>query len=154
MYQKILAPLDGSNLSECSLPYVKSIASGCNVPKVVLFEAVEPISAETIEAIALKGGKIGKITLKNKEEALKYLTGVSKELKKEQIKSDLVVSDAAPPAQAILDYAENNKIDLIILTTHGRSGPSRWFAGSVAEKVINHSKVPVLIVSPPGCRIG
>ena len=49
-------------------------------------------------------------------------------------------------AETILDYAENNKVDLIIMSTHGRSGPSRWAFGSVAEKVVRHAPCPVLVV--------
>ena len=54
----------------------------------------------------------------------------------------------------ILEYAQNNNIDLIIISTHGRSGISRWAFGSVADKVVRTSTVPVLTVTPTGCRIG
>ena len=57
------------------------------------------------------------------------------------------------PAEAIVDYAEKNGIDLIVMSTHGRSGPSRWALGSVADKVIRSSTVAVLICVPEGCRI-
>ena len=56
-------------------------------------------------------------------------------------------------AEGILDYVVKNQVDLIMMSTHGRSGPSRWALGSVADRVIRHSLIPVLIVSPKGCRI-
>ena len=56
-------------------------------------------------------------------------------------------------ADAILDYAEKNNVDLIIMSTHGRSGISRWAFGSVADRVVRHSIAPVLLVAPAGCRI-
>ncbi len=43
-------------------------------------------------------------------------------------------------------------MDLIIMSTHGRSGVSRWAFGSVADKVVSHSKIPVLTITPEGCR--
>jgi len=57
------------------------------------------------------------------------------------------------PAETIIDYAAKNDIDLIIMSTHGRSGPSRWAFGSVADRVIRSSIVPVLIAVPKGCRL-
>jgi len=57
------------------------------------------------------------------------------------------------PADEILHYAEDKGVDLIIMSTHGKSGVSRWFSGSVAEKVVSQSFIPVLVVTPPGCRI-
>ena len=54
-------------------------------------------------------------------------------------------------AEIILDFAEKNKMQLIIMSTHGRSGISRWAMGSVADRVVNHSKTPVLTITPTGC---
>ena len=58
------------------------------------------------------------------------------------------------PSEEILDFAGKNQVDLIIMSTHGRSGVSRWVMGSVTDRVLRHSMVPVLAVSPPGCRGG
>ena len=55
------------------------------------------------------------------------------------------------PAEAITSYAEKNGIDLIIMSSHGRSGISRWASGSVAERVFRSACVPVLMVRAPGC---
>ena len=49
------------------------------------------------------------------------------------------------PAEEIICYADENKFDLIVMATHGRSGIGRWALGSVAEKVLRASKVPVLL---------
>ena len=64
--------------------------------------------------------------------------------------SDLAYGNAA---DEILKYAQKNQVDLIIMTTHGRSGVSRWLFGNVADRVSHHSTVPVLIIAPPGCRL-
>jgi nucleotide-binding universal stress UspA family protein len=58
MYQKILVPLDGSELSECSLEHVKAVASGCRVPETILLRVVEPLSAETVSALAQAGDSV------------------------------------------------------------------------------------------------
>lgn len=58
------------------------------------------------------------------------------------------------PAEAIVDYASKNGIDLIIMSSHGRSGVSRWASGSVADRVFRASCVPVLMVRAPGCGPG
>ncbi len=55
-------------------------------------------------------------------------------------------------AEGIADYATKNDADLIIMATHGRSGISRWVLGSVADRVLRSSCVPVLMVRAPGCE--
>jgi nucleotide-binding universal stress UspA family protein len=56
-------------------------------------------------------------------------------------------------AEAILEYAGKNKIDLVIMSTHGLSGVSRWAMGSVAYRVARQVTVPIMLVAPPDCRI-
>jgi nucleotide-binding universal stress UspA family protein len=70
-------------------------------------------------------------------------------------KSGMVVSRVVlegNPAETILDYAEKNGVDLIIMATHGRTGIPRFALGSVADKVVRSSSVPVRVVAPAGCR--
>jgi nucleotide-binding universal stress UspA family protein len=57
-------------------------------------------------------------------------------------------------AESIADYAKKNEVDLIIIATHGRSGVSRWVWGSVADRVLRSSCVPVLMIRAPGCIPG
>jgi nucleotide-binding universal stress UspA family protein len=63
---------------------------------------------------------------------------------------ELVVGGAAD--EVILDYAEEKKFDLIVMTTYGRSGVYRWIFGNVTQRVLRHSLTPVLIVPPTGFR--
>ena len=87
---------------------------------------------------------------------LDYLTRQSSKLKEAglNVKTELLEEgpDQKTP-EVILLYARDNDIDLIIISSHGRSGISRWAFGSVADKVVSHSTVPVLTVVPKGCRI-
>ncbi len=154
MYQKILVPLDGSELSECSLEHVEAVASGCRIPETVLFRVVEPLSAETVSTLAQAGGNVlREAELDIQDKARKYLDKIRDRLVKDGLAVKAVVVDGRP-AEEILDYAKKNKIDLIVMASHGKSGISRWFFGSVAQKVLQHSPVPVLMVSPSGCRTG
>ncbi len=150
MYTKILVPLDGSEMSESSLPHVKSIALGCGVPDVILLKVVEPVFNPEAEVTA-KVGKdlLTQIENENKAKDKAYLDGMVAKLKAEGLDADSALG-YGKPADEIIDFAEKHNVDLIIMCTHGRSGITRWVLGSVAEKVVRHSPVPVLTVSPAG----
>lgn len=149
MYKKILVPIDGSKFAECVLDHVRYFSAGCNSAEVILLFVLEPIS-----------GGISELPLDWMDEAKKrgldfannYLNEISGELQKSGINITKVVTQGNP-SESVLSYAQSNGIDLIILSTHGRSGIARWALGSVADKVIHHSSVPILIVTPPGCRL-
>jgi nucleotide-binding universal stress UspA family protein len=157
MYKKILVPLDGSDLAECALEHVKAIATGCNVPEVILLRIVEPTSSFSTGELAASNAKLAtqveqQVEKEHQTQAQQYISNKVNKLKREGIAvtSEIISGKAA---DGILNYAEKNNIDLIIMSTHGRSGISRWAFGSTADKVSHYSTVPVLIVSPRGCRI-
>ncbi len=152
MYQKILVPLDGSTIAECTLAHLKEIVSGCGPSQVVLLEAVEPLTNEAIQYLSHVGRDPFEAEEQNRTEARDYLEDVKKRLQENGLDSETVIVDGHPE-KTILEYAADNKVDLIIMSTHGRSGPSRWFWGAVADRVVHDSSVPVLLVSPEGCRI-
>jgi nucleotide-binding universal stress UspA family protein len=152
MYKKILVPLDGSELAECSLAHAKAIAQGCHVTDVILFQVVEPFSIETLSALAEAGDdSIRRAREQNLQEAKDYLSKVENHLRTQGIASRWVTVEGRA-ADEILSYTEKNNVDLIVMSTHGRSGLSRFFFGSVAEKVSRHSRVPVLLLAPESCR--
>ena len=148
MYKKILAPLDGSKVSECSLPHIKAIATACGVPEVVLMMVVEPVFNVEAEATARVGRDLmAEVEQANWDKDKAYLDGVATKLKADGIQAQAVLAKGKP-ADTIMDFAQKNNVDLIIMSTHGRSGVSRWLMGSVTDKVVRHSPVPVLTVSP------
>ena len=152
MYQKILIPLDGSELAECSLQHAKAIAQGCNVADVIVFRVIEPLSTQTLSALAEAGGdSVGKARERNQQDAKDYVSKVKNNLRTQGITSQAVTVEGRA-ADEILSYTGKNNVDLIIMSTHGRSGLSHFFFGSVAEKVSRHSRVPVLLLAPEGCR--
>jgi nucleotide-binding universal stress UspA family protein len=151
LYQKVLVPLDGSEFGECALEDVRAIAKGCSVPLVELLSVVQPPRESSVYGYPeiFREEDLEKVVSKAKE----YLSRIEKRLKDDGIETISVVLKGNA-AENIIDYAAKNKFDLIIMSTHGRSGPARWALGSVADRVIRYSNVPVLVVSPPGCKIG
>jgi nucleotide-binding universal stress UspA family protein len=156
MYNKILAPLDGSKLSECSLEHVKEIASGCHVVEVILLTVLEQTNKLEYYYPKKPIDVRGKEEQQAKEMAEKYLAEAAENLKTQGISVKTVLIQAGiyqSVAEVILNYADSNNIDLIIMSTHGRSGITRWASGSVADRVVQHSKTPVLTIAPKGCRV-
>ena len=176
MYNKILVPLDGSQLAECVLPYVEDIAQGCDTEEVTLLSVTEKVKVtrsvrdpgaplgwrlldETLPgAVPDPGmplgqpqwtGAVGKMY----SQAQKYLDKKATQLQEKGVKVKTVVL-LGDPAEEIASYSENNDIDLIVMASHGRSGVSRWAHGSVADKVFRTNCVPILMVRAPGCVPG
>jgi nucleotide-binding universal stress UspA family protein len=155
MYQKIMVPLDGSELAECVLPHVEAFIRGCQVNTIVFVRVIRPAPMvfSAPEASEANFREIEKNTKRVEEErkssATKYLKEVANRIKADGVKfqMEVLVGNAA---DQLIDYTEANNIDLILIATHGRSGVSRWVRGSIADRVLRSSKVPVLMVRAPG----
>jgi nucleotide-binding universal stress UspA family protein len=143
---KILVPLDGSKLAENSLVRLKTLVGPTPATEIVLLRVVEPVLSYEIDALTQSRHHVDDVEQRGKSDAESYLAGIAKGLGKEGItaKTAIVFGKAA---ESILDYAEQNNFDLIVISTHGRSGISRWAFGSVADKVAHYSKIAVLLVS-------
>ncbi len=154
MYKKIIAPLDGSELSECTLGHLMEVAKGCQVPEVVLLYVVEPYHKGELHYrhAGLSEEEIHKRDVEEEAYGKKYLAKVADKVKKDGLAVKTALAYGIP-AEEIINYAEKNEVDLIIMSTHGRSGITRWALGSVADKVIRHSVTPVLIAAPRSCRV-
>ncbi len=141
MYRKMLIPLDRSELAEVVFPYAREIAGRLGLEVILLNVVGEE-----------EKGRIAKYKgyLDSKSEALlnqaHYILRSSKSAKKNgtvRVTNSIAIGNNA---EEILNFTEKNKIDLIMMATHGRSGISRWALGSVADKVLRKSKVPVWLV--------
>jgi nucleotide-binding universal stress UspA family protein len=152
MYKKILVPLDGSELSGCSLEHVKQAVAAGGPTEVILLQVIEPVTPSIGSAWSQAGYTISEVQNKIKQEAKNFLDQIVDVVSKQGIsaRSEVIEGRAA---ESILDYAQKNQVDLIIMSSHGRSGISRWAFGSVSDRVARHSTIPVLIITPPGCRI-
>jgi len=149
MYEKILVPLDGSKLAECVVPHVIKIAKDCKVKKVILLRVCTPINItadfpsdrpETWEE------HVKNLNYIASRQCSLYLDDVEKMLRDAGLQNVEVVGLLGDAGSMIVDYINNNDIGLVIMASHGRSGPSRWAFGSVAEKVSRSSRAPVMIV--------
>ncbi len=148
MYKKILVPLDGSELSETSLEHAKAIATRFAVPEMILMRVVEPLSTLAVAELAGAGADwLSTAEQMSETEANEYLAKLEEKLKQEGIPAKSVMIRGRA-AEAILDYTIKNKVDLIVMSTHGRSGITRWVLGSIADKVLSRTPVPILLVSP------
>ena len=151
MYKKILVPLDGSEISEQALEHVKEIMPVPSTTEITLLRVVDPLATTYAGGTDAAIEVAVEIQKKADAEAAAYLKKVKGELKDLGIQVKTVLT-VGIPADVILEYARQKGVDLIIMSTHGRSGISRWLFGSVAEKIIRHSQVPVLISPPRGSR--
>ncbi|MBI4506345.1 MAG: universal stress protein [Chloroflexi bacterium] len=138
MYRTILVPLDGSRLGEGSLALAQILAQATGA-RLVLVRAAW---AQTMPGI-----DSGEAQLHALSEAQTYLGNAAAHLAEHGLAIETAVP-YAPAPDGILVEAGLRRADLIVMSTHGRSGLGRWVYGSVAEAVLRKSPVPVLLVQP------
>ena len=149
----IIVPLDGSELAESVLPHVEALSKqgGTELVDVVLLRVCEPPTTpsyyipEVSEAPVNWGEHIQEETIKGKQVATEYLAGIEKRLKDSNInvRSEVLVGRAT---DEIIDYANKNPFNLIVMATHGRSGLSRWVYGSIADNVLRGVSSPIFLI--------
>ena len=154
----MLVPLDGSELAESVIPHVEALAKqrGAELVDVILLRVCEPpfISSAYPEASMPLRWKehVEQDLARSKRGAEQYLAGVEKRLMDAglRVSSEVIVGEylAGNPADEIIDYANKNPPNLIVMTTHGRSGLRRWAYGNVADKVLLGSSSPIFLVRP------
>jgi nucleotide-binding universal stress UspA family protein len=143
MYKKILVPLDGSPLAEAVLPHAEALAKAENAEIVILRVPVMPAG----EFIALDPVVASAIREEIREEASKYVNDRVNSLKKDAIKVAGLTKEGPVP-DTILEVAEETHADMIAMSTHGRTGIKRWLMGSVADKIVHHTHIPVMLIHP------
>ena len=136
MLQNILLPLDGSPLAELAIPYSSSLARRAGA-SLVLVQAVQAHTPPGVDQTDAELEVMGR--------AQTYLQSVAARLDADHVRAAAHVyyDDAA---HAILDAAERQSADLIVMSTHGRTGIGRMLYGSVADLVLRHATVPVFLV--------
>lgn len=136
MFARILVPLDGSALAEAILPQVTELAT---------LHGAEVVLLRVAFAHAFPGSDQTSAQVQAVEEAEAYLAEVVQRFLAAGIKAQSVVR-YGHAAEEILDHAQTGAVDVIAMSTHGRSGVQRWVLGSVAEHVLRAAPVPVLLV--------
>lgn len=142
-YNNILATLDGSKASEVILPHVEDMAKswGAAVTLFMVFQ-MESITV-TYEAV--------KNAESLKTASISYLEKITNDLKAKGINAKYVLIDLAEDVAAEINkYTTQNSIDLVVMATHGRSGPRRWILGSVTNKVLHEGNTPIMLVRTSG----
>jgi nucleotide-binding universal stress UspA family protein len=139
----VLVPLDGSKLAEAAIGAAEEVL-GPAARRMLLLSVVAPVNPAPL----LRSEAVPRRTLQARyEQAGSYLAGVRQRLARRRIRARVVVT-AGDPAAEILACAEANRVPVIAMATHGRSGLGRALVGSVTEAVMRRATSPVLIVRP------
>jgi nucleotide-binding universal stress UspA family protein len=140
--KRILVPVDFSQLSRAALDQALQIASQFGA-SVTLFHAVEPI-IQPVE-FAIVPSEMEEVNMIQMQNARKQLEAIAAEKKTEQLARNVQVK-LGKPWHAIVDEAARIKADLIVISTHGRTGLKHALMGSTAERVVQHAPCSVLVV--------
>ncbi len=139
-FKKLLVTLDGSEFAERVLPYVK--ASVIFESVVLLISVPQVPEAEMYGAVV---NEIQELREHAETEAKEYLEGVSTNLQKAGVNTTVIVTGSRP-AQTIVSVAQKEKVDVIMMATHGRGGMDSLVVGSVAERIVQNTCCPVFLV--------
>ncbi len=163
MYQKIMIPLDGSKLAECVLPHAEAFFKNGLIKTAVFLRVMEPLPLRLYDDVAESfmtsayenayGQKLAtweKLEQERKTAVETYLKQIAAPFTQygSEVKCEVLEGRVA---ETIASYAEQNGIDLILIATHGRSGVGRWLMGSVADRVLRSSRIPVMMINATGC---
>jgi nucleotide-binding universal stress UspA family protein len=149
MYQHIMVPLDSSELAECVFPHLVTIAEGSKGVKISIVYVIEPLHIRGGLDSRLDDQARQELEELDMEKARNYLDRIVKRLKYEGAVVETKVLHGKV-AEELVNYANENAVDLVIISTHGHSGISRWDWGNVADKLLRSVNAPVLIVRAPG----
>ncbi len=148
MFERILVPLDGSKRSERAIPVAARIARAAT-GTVILVQVTELPSDFFTEGKYPSQMYPGDLIEEGKALAANYLDNVSKQSELVGLKTETRV-EHGDAAQSIRAATEPLGVDLIVMCSHGYTGFKRWALGSVAQKIIPHSSVPVLVLRDGG----
>ena len=143
MYSRILTPLDGSEHSERVLPSARSLAAGLSLPVTLLY-AIEPEHPSISQSLNPRLHQ-HQTAAHRTQRARAYLEPVAAGLRNAGLNVDTTIPQG-DPATAIVEEADKDPGTLITMSSHGRSGLSRWWMGSVTDKVLHLTENPLLII--------
>jgi len=155
MFKRLLVPLDGSRFGSRALRYATEVAQRFSA-EVILIRVIRPttpvIAAEAHGVASPAESEIAvqaalEADKRNATRAKRYLRGKVRAIRSRHIKASYQVA-IGNPAQSIMQFSKKKNIDLIVMTTHGKSGLKRAVMGSIADVVIRESGKPVLVIRP------
>ncbi len=147
MLSQVLVSLDGSELAERALPYAKQIVASTG--EIVLLSVVDvpdfPVYSVYPMAVATPEADYGTVVTDLLASSKEYLEGVANQLRLGGLRVKTVVK-SGDPATCIIEEAQERHVDMIVISTHGRSGFSKWLLGSVTQKVLSTMPCPVTVI--------
>ncbi len=148
--QEVLITLDGSALSESCLPFGIEVAVSCGAVVTLLRvdDTTDDINLDEIEDLNRHEAGLGEQFQQNlQQEVVDYLERISADYRRSKVPLQTAVR-YGKAAQTIINFAEEKGIDLIVMSTHGRTGLARWRYGSITEKVLHGAACAMLIYRP------
>ncbi|MET4718742.1 nucleotide-binding universal stress UspA family protein [Bradyrhizobium japonicum] len=140
MYSHILIPTDGSELAERGVAHGMALAKslGATVSVIFVVEPFSEVSSRFLEAV------VAYVEFR-KQQATSVLDRVANEARTAGISCQTIQVESGQPHQAIIAAAADKGCDLIVMSSHGRSGVAALLIGSVTSKVLTHAKIPVMV---------
>jgi nucleotide-binding universal stress UspA family protein len=143
MFERIVVPLDGSPLAELALPFAEEMSCLTGAP-IHLIRVVDPVpNGLRVYGSMVDGSGFALTDHAYREEAETYITAMTTDLTERAFNSTSELRVGSPTDEVVNAVKQG---DLLIIASHGRAGLPRLVLGSVAEDVIRHSPVPVLLV--------
>ncbi|MGI9217702.1 MAG: universal stress protein [Hydrogenophaga sp.] len=146
MYKRILVATDGSKLSNMAVEHAISLADITGA-EVVALKVVPRYPQTYFEGgVALAAAEVARIEKQWNDEAMAAVNAVKAAGQKMEVKVKPITVKSDLIAEAIIAAAKRNKVDLIVMASHGRKGIKRLLLGSETQQVLTHSHIPVLVL--------
>jgi len=157
MFKRLLVPLDGSGFGAQAIKYAAEVAKQFKA-EIILLQVVKPATpiiatqgltpssiTPTVPKVSIEAAFEQEESETNR--ANLYLADKVRELERQhfEVSYQIIIGDAA---SSIIDFADKKGVDMIVMTTHGKSGIVRAIMGSVADEVLRKSGKPVLVIRP------
>jgi nucleotide-binding universal stress UspA family protein len=155
MFKRLLVPLDGSRFGSRALRYATEVAQRFGA-EVILIRVIRPttpvISAGTYGVVSPAESEIAvqaalEADKRNAARAKRYLRAKVRAIRSRHTKASYQIA-IGDPSKSIIEFSTKENIDLVVMTTHGKSGLKRAVMGSIADVVIRESGKPVLVIRP------
>ncbi len=144
LFERILVPLDGSREGEAAIPFTEGLARMFG-SELVLFHVMDSVAISTGYGFDSSCCIPQEFYDSLRDSAMAYLDRTKQQLIQKGLKVTSEIKDGSP-ADLIIGYAKSKAIQVIAMSTHGRSGIGRWVFGSVTDKVLHSGDAAVLMV--------
>jgi nucleotide-binding universal stress UspA family protein len=146
LLKRILVPLDGSELSKLALPVAEELALKLKL-NITLFRMVTIIHLSEDKSSENSNNIYAEFNEKQIKKAQAELVEIESRLKQHGIEAKSIVVSGSDAAGEIIDFCKKASIDLVVMSTHGRTGLNRWIFGNIAEKVLRQGESHLLLVN-------